>query len=56
LADYPALAKAHDHLLEAKKVLEKGMEAFGGHRVKAIKHVDDALDEIKEAVRFADGK
>jgi hypothetical protein len=56
LGDYPALAKGHDRLLDAKKVLEKGDNGFGGHRAKAIKLIDEALDEIKAAVRFADGK
>jgi hypothetical protein len=56
LKDYPALAKGHDFLLDAKKVLEKGKEEFGGHRVKAIRLIDDALEEIKKAVKVADGK
>ncbi len=41
---------------DAKKVLEKGKEEFGVHRVKAIRLIDDALDEIKKAVKVADGK
>jgi hypothetical protein len=56
LGDYPSLAKGHDHLLDAKKALEKGKEEFGGHRVKAIDKIDEALEEVKKAVKFADGK
>jgi hypothetical protein len=56
LGDYPSLSNAHDSLLEAKKALQKGKEGFGGHRVKALQSVDDALEEIRLAVKFADGK
>jgi len=56
LKDYPALAAGHEHLLSARKVLDKGKEEFGGHRVKAIKLIDEALDEIKKAVKVADKK
>jgi hypothetical protein len=34
-------------LVDAKK-------EFDGHRVKAIARVDDALEEIRKAVKFAD--
>jgi hypothetical protein len=56
LKDYPALAKGHEHLMEAKRVLENGKEAFGGHRIKAIKLIEEALEEVRKGVKSADGK
>jgi hypothetical protein len=52
--DYPALKKGRRALLDAKDQLEAGNNAFGGHRKKAIEHIDAALDEISAAVKFAD--
>jgi hypothetical protein len=55
LKDYPALKKGRDMLVDARAALEKGDDKFGGHKKKAIEYIDAALDEIKLAVKFADG-
>jgi hypothetical protein len=38
------------HLREAKKNLELAKHDFGGHRVSALKHVNEALEECREAL------
>jgi hypothetical protein len=51
---YLQLQKAWDALMEARKVLKNAMPIFGGHRDKAVEHVDAALVELDRAVVFAD--
>ncbi|MBI3476702.1 MAG: hypothetical protein HY010_13300 [Acidobacteria bacterium] len=48
--EHPAIAMAMTHLKEAKKSLENAAHDFGGHRVAALKHVNEALEECRLAL------
>lgn len=49
---HPEIHAAMDHLREAKNNLEHANHDFGGHRVKAIEHVNQALAECEQALNF----
>jgi hypothetical protein len=49
---HPVIYKAQKQLKNAKETLEHGARDFGGHRVKAIEHIDAALDELHTALDF----
>jgi hypothetical protein len=50
---HPEIHHAIDQLEAAKDGLVKyGAHDLGGHRVKAIDHIDRALAELKEALKF----
>ncbi len=52
--DVPAeMSRAHEALQTAKSELEHAGQEWGGHRVTAIKHVDAALGEIRQAEQWA---
>jgi hypothetical protein len=52
--DVPAdMQRAHQALENAKNELKNAGDEWGGHRVKAIGHVDAALGEIKQAETWA---
>lgn len=52
--DVPAeMQRAHQALDTAKNELEHAGQEWGGHRVAAIKHVDAALGEIRQAEQWA---
>lgn len=55
-SDYPAIQKTANRLIEAGNALDRGFDKFGGHRVKALKAIHAALDELDAAVSFANGK
>ncbi len=44
---HPHIAAALQSLHEAKHQLEEGAHDFHGHRVEAIKHVDEAIHEAE---------
>ena len=48
-------AQARDLLNDAKSALTKDTGNFGGHRKTAQALLDQAIDEIKASVKFADG-
>jgi len=48
----PAMSQALQHLAEAKKSLEGGNSEHGGHRAKAIEHVNQAIAETEQAVAY----
>jgi hypothetical protein len=59
----PKMADTHTHpeihhaiqaLENAKHHLEGAQHDFGGHRVKAVEHINQALGELKEALQFAE--
>lgn len=50
----PAMAKAVERLVEAKRLLEMATPDKGGHRVKAIAAVKVALDETREGIKYDD--
>jgi hypothetical protein len=49
---HPEIAAAIRHLKEAKQNLEHASHDFGGHRVTALKHIDEALEECHRALEF----
>jgi hypothetical protein len=48
----PHMKAAIKHLEEAKTALEKASADKGGHRVKAIELVNEAIKEVKEGIDF----
>ena len=50
---HPEIDAAMTHLEEAKQNLEKGAHDFAGHRVAALKHVNEALEECRLALESA---
>ena len=59
LAFTPAVAEPHPHLAAAITELQAAREDlktashdFGGHRDKAIKAVDNAIKQLREAQKF----
>jgi hypothetical protein len=51
-ADQPHMQAALDHLRMAKGELEKADPDKGGHRMKAIRLVDDAINQVEKGVGF----
>ena len=49
---HPEIHAAITHLEEAKRNLEKGAHDFGGHRVKALEHTNQALEECRQALAY----
>jgi len=47
---HPEIHAAMRKLKGAKEDLEKAAHDYGGHRVKAIKAIDRALEELKDAL------
>ncbi|MBI3181209.1 MAG: hypothetical protein HYZ28_03600 [Myxococcales bacterium] len=50
----PRMKEALHHLHQAKDALEKGSPDKGGHRVKAIAFVKDAIIEVEKGIAFDD--
>jgi hypothetical protein len=51
-ADQPRMQAALEHLRRAKVELEKADHDKGGHRDRAIRLTNDAIDEVEKGVRF----
>lgn len=51
---HPRIRSAIKELKEARKELEEGAKVFGGHRVKALKATDDAIEQLQKALDYAD--
>lgn len=49
---HPEMRAAIEHLREAKNNLERANHDFGGHRAKALGHVNEALEECERAMSF----
>lgn len=49
---HPNIEAAMMHLREAKESLEKASHDYGGHRSAALKHVNEALEECRDALTF----
>ena len=49
----PRMYSALEHLKQAREDLIKAKANKGGHRVKAIDHVNQAIDEVKAGIDFA---
>jgi len=50
---HPRIEAAIHHLEQAKAELEAAPEEFHGHRVKAIEHLNHALEECHKALESA---
>jgi hypothetical protein len=51
---HPHIRAAIRELRDARKEIDEGAKIFGGHRVKALKAVDDAIEQLQKAVDYAD--
>ncbi len=51
-ADQPAMQKALNKLQSAERTLDKATHDKGGHRVKALRHVRDAIKEVERGIRY----
>jgi hypothetical protein len=51
----PHMRSALDHLLAAKSELQAATSDKGGHRVRAIQLVDEAVVEIQRGMEYARG-
>lgn len=54
--NHPQMKKALHELENAKMHLEKAASDFGGHRIKAIEHTNEAIREIREALKPHPGR
>lgn len=52
LPDQPHMQAALDKLQEARSNLEAATDDKGGHRVKALEHVNKAIDEVKQGIEY----
>lgn len=50
----PRMREALHHLHKAKESLEKASQDKGGHRVKAIGLIKDAIQEVEKGIAFDD--
>jgi hypothetical protein len=53
LAAQTHMDRALDYLQSARGELRDAEANKGGHREKAMKLVDDAIDEVREGIRYA---
>lgn len=51
-ADQPAMQKALNKLQSAERTLDKATHDKGGHRLKALGHVRDAIREVERGIRY----
>lgn len=52
VAEHPRMGRALVALHEAKEYMEKASNDFGGHKASSIKACDEAIKELKEAIKF----
>jgi hypothetical protein len=52
LPDQPHMEAALDKLQSARSNLEAATDDKGGHRVKALEHVNKAIDEVKRGIEY----
>jgi hypothetical protein len=50
---YPAIKGGAEKVIEAGRTLDEGLDKFGGHRVKALRALNRALEELEKAVKDA---
>ena len=53
---HPVMHKALKDLRDAHKQMKSLKPIYDGHRSKAIKHIDEAVEEVKKAIKFVDGE
>jgi hypothetical protein len=52
--DHPRIRAAEEHLRLARQELSNAAHEYGGHRAKAIEHVDKAIEECHRAMAVAE--
>lgn len=52
-AAQPNMDKTLDHLHQAHKFLKNASANKGGHRAKALKLIEEAIEEVKAGKKFA---
>ena len=52
---HPVIHKALNDLRDAQKRLKTLKPIYGGHREKALKHIDEAIEQLHKAIKFVDG-
>ena len=52
-ADQPRMENALRHLREAREALVRAVANKGGHRERAIVHVDRAIAEVQAGIAYA---
>jgi len=50
--DQPRMQAALDKLQSARSNLEAATDDKGGHRVKALEHVNKAIDEVQKGIEY----
>lgn len=53
LADQPFMRTAYDQLGDARATLRAGRTDKGGHRVRAIALVNQAMNEVRQGMNYA---
>ena len=51
-ADHPEIHAAIDSLRHAREHLEHAAHDFGGHRVEAIRAIDDAINQLQVCLKY----
>ena len=50
---HPHIRAAINELEQAKRELQTAAHDFGGHRVQAIRAIDEAIKQLREALAYA---
>lgn len=53
---HPVIHKALRDMRDSHKKMKALKPIFGGHREKALKHMDEAIGELHKAIKFVDGE
>ena len=56
LADQPHMRDAIGHLRQARAQLARAESNKGGHRERALEHIDAAIRETEAGIAFAQGR
>lgn len=51
-ADQPQMQKALTNLRQARQNLDRATADKGGHRERALEHVNQAINEVEEGIRY----
>ena len=54
--NHPDIEAAIKHLQAAKESMEKAQKDFGGHRGNALKLTNEAIQELRDGIKFANKK
>jgi hypothetical protein len=51
-ADQPMMQSALEHLRAARADLQRATNDKGGHRESALRHTNQAIDQVEKGIRF----